>query len=110
MPRRLSLLFLFTLQSLTVVGAPTSARSFAGASWIWTKEGNARTSAPAGNRVFRIVFVPPDDYQREGAHLLVTADNLFAAYVNGAMVGENDPEPDSWHRPQRIGAGQGTGF
>ena len=102
MTRRLGLLLLLTLHPLALMGAPTSARSFAGASWIWTKEGNARSSAPAGNRVFRVVFVLPDDYQREGAHLLVTADNLFAAYVNDAMVGENDPEPDSWHRPQRI--------
>jgi HEAT repeat protein len=81
---------------------PTSARTLTGASWIWTREGNARASAPAGNRLFRTVFTLPDDYQREGANLLVTADNLFAAYVNGSMVGENDPKPDSWRRPRRI--------
>ncbi|GAA0580187.1 family 78 glycoside hydrolase catalytic domain [Actinomadura livida] len=84
------------------IGAPGDAASspdLAGTSWIWYPEGDPATEAPAGTRYFRGTFdlasVP------DGARLVMTADDGFTAWVNGAEAGGRDPDPaqENWKRP-----------
>ncbi|MFF5262737.1 family 78 glycoside hydrolase catalytic domain [Actinomadura viridis] len=84
------------------IGAPgdaPTAPDLNGTSWIWYPEGDPATSAPAGSRYFRGTFdlasVP------DGARLVMTADDGFTAWVNGAEAGGRDPDPaaENWRRP-----------
>ncbi|URM94255.1 glycoside hydrolase family 78 protein [Actinomadura madurae] len=84
------------------IGAPGDAAStpdLSGTSWIWYPEGAPATEAPAASRYFRGTFdlasVP------QGARLVMTADDGFTAWVNGAEAGSRDPDPDAenWRRP-----------
>ncbi|TDD87821.1 hydrolase [Actinomadura darangshiensis] len=84
------------------IGAPGDAGStpdLGGTSWIWYPEGDPATEAPAGSRYFRGAFdlasVPA------GARLVVTGDDGFTAWVNGAEAGARDPDPaaENWKRP-----------
>ncbi|XRQ14062.1 family 78 glycoside hydrolase catalytic domain [Actinomadura welshii] len=84
------------------IGAPGDAAStpdLAGTDWIWYPEGDPATEAPAGTRYFRGTFdlasVP------DGARLVMTADDGFTAWVNGAEAGGRDPDPnqENWRRP-----------
>ena len=62
--------------------------SLNGCAWIWYPEGNPAVSAPAGTRYFRKSFSVRSDSALTRAMLLVTADNSYAAYVNGTLVGQ----------------------
>ncbi|TDE35774.1 family 78 glycoside hydrolase catalytic domain [Actinomadura sp. 6K520] len=84
------------------IGAPGDAASspdLAGTSWIWYPEGDPAAEAPAATRYFRGTFdlasVP------DGARLVMTADDGFTAWVNGAEAGGRDPDPaqENWKRP-----------
>jgi alpha-L-rhamnosidase len=57
------------------------------ASWIWLPEGNPASSAPVGRRYFRRTVTVPDGRPVRTAHLLMTADNEFVAFINGQRVG-----------------------
>jgi alpha-L-rhamnosidase len=61
----------------------TGASRLAGAKWIWLAEGNPAASAPVATRWFRKTFEIPGRRTVRRATLLVTADNDFAASVNG---------------------------
>ncbi len=56
--------------------------------WIWYPEGNPTQSAPVGTRYFRKVISVRADALLTNATLLVTADNSYAAYLNGTPVGQ----------------------
>ncbi len=74
------------------------------AQWIWT-EANAHKRAEAGTRYFRTTFtVAPEDLDTDTT-ISVSCDNLFKAYLNGTLVCENDPLPDSWRRPRAVAVG-----
>ncbi|WP_141584546.1 family 78 glycoside hydrolase catalytic domain [Actinomadura sp. WMMA1423] len=84
------------------IGAPESVAStpdLRGTSWIWYPEGDPKTEAPAGSRYLRGAFdlaaVP------QGARLVMTADDGFTAWVNGAEAGGRDADPavENWRRP-----------
>jgi alpha-L-rhamnosidase len=86
------------------IGAPGDAAStpdLSGTSWIWYPEGDPATEAPAASRYFRGTFdlasVP------QGARLVMTGDDGFTAWVNGAEAGARDPDPaaENWRRACR---------
>ncbi|MGY1495133.1 alpha-L-rhamnosidase [Streptomyces sp. QTS52] len=84
------------------VSAPpalTDAPSLAGSAWIWFPEGEPANSAPAGTRWFRRTVDLPDGIT--AATLAISADNVFAASVNGAEVARTDlaTEFENWRRP-----------
>jgi alpha-L-rhamnosidase len=69
-----------------------------GAEWIWYREGDPRSSAPAGTRYFRRKFKIDDIDVVAKAQLLITADNEFKLYVNGNIAGTGN----SWQTLSRI--------
>jgi HEAT repeat protein len=69
-----------------------------GASWVW--HGDAGTKA--GTWYFQKAFDFPAGKKPDKAHVVITCDNLWTMYVNGNKVGQNDPAPDSWRRPQSL--------
>jgi hypothetical protein len=66
---------------------------FEGASWIWTDEGDARTSVPNGTRFFRGQMAVPGSVAR--AVVRVCADNAAVLYVNGKEAGSTG----RWEEP-----------
>ena len=60
------------------------------AKWIWFKEGNPAVAAPPGKRYFRRVLTLEDASGIESARLVITADNEFELWVNGARAGSGD--------------------
>ncbi len=57
------------------------------ASWIWFPGTIASTGAPIGTRYFRRTFTLPEGGKVRKATLYATADDSFAASVNGRAVG-----------------------
>ncbi|HEX2313883.1 MAG TPA: family 78 glycoside hydrolase catalytic domain, partial [Thermomonospora sp.] len=80
-------------------GADASLPDLTGTNWIWYPEGDPANNAPVATRYFRGAFdlaaVP------QGARLVMTADDGFTAWVNGAEVGGREPRPEqnNWRRP-----------
>ncbi|HEY8482920.1 MAG TPA: family 78 glycoside hydrolase catalytic domain [Spirillospora sp.] len=80
-------------------GDAATAPDLKGTNWIWYPEGDPAAEAPAGTRYFRGTFdlasVP------QGARLVMTADDGFTVWVNGAEAGSRDPDPaaENWRRP-----------
>ena len=80
-------------------GASLAAKpSFNGAQWIWHKG----AADAAGTWYFQKGFDFPAGQKPKKATVLITCDNLWTLYVNGVKVGQNDPGPDSWRRPQSV--------
>lgn len=71
------------------LAAPPDASlpSLSDCSWIWYPEGNPAQSAPVATRYFRKSFHLGSSPAVTAATLLVTADNSYTAYLNGALVG-----------------------
>jgi hypothetical protein len=61
-----------------------------GCHWIWFPEGDPAKDAPAAKRLFRHTFVLPDGKPIERACLRVSADDGFAAKLNGQSLGIGD--------------------
>ena len=61
--------------------------------WIWFPEGNPALNAPAAKRFFRRTFVLPEGKTIERARLRVSADDGFAARLNGTLIGTGE----DWH-------------
>jgi hypothetical protein len=79
-------------------GAPVS---FDGCHWIWFPEGNPAQDAPAAKRFFRRSFTVPDK-PIGSAVLRITADDRFAASVNGQRVGSSKQSSESWRQPAQF--------
>ena len=58
--------------------------------WIWFPEGNPAQDAPAAKRYYRRTFVLPEGKPVERARLRVSADDAFAARLNGTMIGTGE--------------------
>jgi hypothetical protein len=63
------------------------------ASWIWYPEGNPAVDAPAAARFFERTFVLPAGRPVARARLRVSADDQFAARLNGTELGRGE----DWH-------------
>lgn len=72
------------------------AMNFDAAQWIWFPEGNPAQNAPAGKRFFERRFNLPEDKKIKNAQLLVSADDWFAARLNGKVVGSSPKENEAW--------------
>lgn len=80
----------------TSVVIPTSIvppLEFANSIWIWSSETNP-PEAPAEPRAFRKTFVTPTGKTAQSATILITVDDDFTLYVNGALLGS--PESADW--------------
>jgi hypothetical protein len=70
-----------------------SLLSLEGCQWIWFPEGNPAQDAPAAKRFCRRTFGLPEGKAVERAQLRVSADDWFAARLNGKALGAGD----DWH-------------
>ncbi|KIK64199.1 hypothetical protein GYMLUDRAFT_57171 [Collybiopsis luxurians FD-317 M1] len=69
--------------------------------WIWTnEEPSTSVAAPIGTRVFRKTVVPDEGRVPVCAKMLMAADNEYAVYVNGELIGQQTQVTfnnlDSW--------------
>ncbi|WP_262286789.1 glycoside hydrolase family 78 protein [Micromonospora sp. MA102] len=69
----------------------------AGASWIWSP-GATASNAPVGARWFRGRLAVPAGVEIAVAYLVVTADDDFAAYLDGRQVLHAPQESDGWQK------------
>ncbi|MFJ4833373.1 alpha-L-rhamnosidase [Streptomyces sp. NPDC088747] len=92
----------WSAQWVSAPPALTDAPSLEGSSWIWFPEGDPAGSAPAGTRWFRRTVEITDAVT--AATLTITADNVYAASVNGTEVSRTDlaTEFENWRRPAII--------
>ncbi|KAJ7277295.1 hypothetical protein C8J57DRAFT_1581697 [Mycena rebaudengoi] len=67
------------------------------ASWIWTNEGS---SVPGEARAFRFTFTAPGSEAGAFATILVTCDNSYTFWFNGALIAVSPTETD-WTVAQR---------
>jgi hypothetical protein len=70
--------------------------SFDGCQWIWFAEGKPAENAPAAKRYFRRKFELPQGKEIKSAQLRVSADDRFAARINGKAVGDSGKAQDAW--------------
>src|SRR5438270_6989451 len=89
--RRGPLVTALGLTLLALVGETPRAPAQAGGTvqWIWSKEGDPATEAPAGTRYFRKAFPLSRQFADE-ATLDVTADAGFTVWLNGTKLGRGD--------------------
>ncbi|KAF7323163.1 hypothetical protein HMN09_00096700 [Mycena chlorophos] len=73
---------------LLVAATVANALDFSQSSWIWTNEVTTPGgTAPVGSRAFRKTFTPPLGKTPATANIIITVDNGYTLYVNGAEVG-----------------------
>jgi len=73
-----------------------------GSSWVWYPEGNPAVSAPAGSVYFRKSFITIDGKRVKTARIVISADNEYVLFVNGAKVAQRVGETESWKKPDTI--------
>ncbi|WP_454856626.1 family 78 glycoside hydrolase catalytic domain [Promicromonospora soli] len=66
--------------------------TFDGASWIWAAEGEL----PGQDRAFRLTQAAPDGASATRAEVLITADDSFTLWVDGAEAGATEPAENGW--------------
>jgi hypothetical protein len=70
--------------------ADTSPALLESAQWIWFPEGQPARDAAVGKVFFRRPFVVPEGRAIRRARLLITADDAFAASLNGSPLGAGE--------------------
>ncbi|KAG6839358.1 hypothetical protein C0991_003367, partial [Blastosporella zonata] len=75
--------------------------SFKDSAWIWSSEAGP-PSAPPQPRAFRKTVSTPSGKTLKSALLLLTVDDGFTLYVNGALVGASPDETDIWKSAQQF--------
>lgn len=70
---------------------------FEGCHWLWYPEGEPARDAPTEKRFFQKTFVLPPGKAVTRARLRVSADDWFAARLNGQALGQALDAVDSWH-------------
>ncbi|KAG6875419.1 hypothetical protein C0992_003954 [Termitomyces sp. T32_za158] len=79
----------------------TLATTFKTSTWIWTIDGAPPLLlAPPEERIFRWTYLPPAGKTAVLAEVLITADNKYSLFVNGALVGASPADADSWEKAQ----------
>lgn len=81
-------------------GGRAAVVDFGGAQWIWAAPpaGRAALDQPAETAWFRASMAVSEKAQIRSAELLITADNLCTAYLNGRFVGQSEADPNAWNR------------
>lgn len=72
---------------LAICATRALAIDFSASKWIWTNEINSAGNTVPGSRAFRRDFYSPEGKQALSANILLTVDNAYTFYVNGAKVG-----------------------
>jgi hypothetical protein len=80
----------------------TSGLTLDGCDWIWFPEGHPASDAPAAKRYFRRTITVPADARIKSASLRISADDRFAAWVNGRAIGNSDDKSESWRTPRQF--------
>lgn len=75
----------------------TETLTFAGTPWIWTPEASTG-SAPGEDRAFRSTRVTPAGTTAETADILITADDSYRLWVNGALIGATEGAVNEWQQ------------
>jgi HEAT repeat protein len=80
------------------------ADDFGAAEWIWAAPpaGHTALDQPAESAWFRASIVVSEKAKIRSAELLIAADNLYTAYLNGQFAGESEADPNAWNRVKRI--------
>jgi alpha-L-rhamnosidase len=78
--------------------------SLDGARWIWHTSGKdiPLEETAAGTCCFRSELTVPEGAVVKTARAVVTADDRFVLYVNGARVGTSDGAQIDWRTPETI--------
>ncbi|MBI5832502.1 MAG: hypothetical protein HZB16_09380 [Armatimonadetes bacterium] len=71
-------------------------------SWVWFPESNAAQGAAVGPRYFRARLALPAERRVKAARFVLSADNEFTLYVNGAKVAERLGDGEAWRAPQTV--------
>jgi hypothetical protein len=80
-----------------------AAVTLEGSQWIWFPEGNPARDTPAARRYFRRNFVLPPGKIVKSAQLRISADDRFAARLNGKVLGTSTAgEAESWRTPRQF--------
>ncbi|KAJ7184949.1 bacterial alpha-L-rhamnosidase-domain-containing protein [Mycena filopes] len=75
--------------------------AFTSASWIWAPEpGQTAPNAPPGDVALRLTYTPPAGKVPATAIVVLTADDRFTLYANGALVGSAPNTTDVWKSAQ----------
>jgi HEAT repeat protein len=99
-----TLLVASVLALAAVSGAIARSEDFGGAQWIWAAPPDARSALdqPAESVWFRASMAVSEKAQIRSATLLIMADNLYTAYLNGQYVGTSDADPNAWKHAKRF--------
>ncbi|KAG5653242.1 hypothetical protein H0H81_001499 [Sphagnurus paluster] len=79
----------------------TPTISLTESTWIWSSE-STLPSAPAQPRAFRKTFPTPNGKTLKSAFIILTVDDGFDLYVNGALIGSSPNQLDVWRSAQRF--------
>ncbi|MCY2990492.1 MAG: hypothetical protein NTY19_21830, partial [Planctomycetota bacterium] len=85
--------------------AGQAGASFDQSQWIWSwpdPGSNSTRDMAQGCAWFRADLMLPQPASVVKADIFLTADNLFALYVNGKYVGPSDANPDNWNQTKRF--------
>jgi HEAT repeat protein len=85
--------------------AGEAGASFDRSQWIWSwpdPGSNSTRDMNMGCAWFRVDVTLPQPASVVRADVFLTADNLFALYVNGKYVGQSDANPNRWRQPKRF--------
>lgn len=90
-------------------GLPASAgetgANFNSSQWIWSwpnPGSNSTRDMDMACAYFRVELPLPQPSSVVKADVFLTADNLYALYVNGKYAGSGDANPDKWSQPKRF--------
>lgn len=70
-----------------------------GAYWVWAPADDTPAEGPC---YLRGTFNLPEGAKVRAAEIDITADNLFALYVNGKFAGQGHANPNNWSRAVRL--------
>ncbi|KAJ6606954.1 bacterial alpha-L-rhamnosidase-domain-containing protein [Mycena sp. CBHHK59/15] len=85
-------------KNATIIPAALQS-AFTSASWIWTSEPSP-PNAPPGDVAFRFTYTSPAGKAATSAMIVMTVDDRFTLYLNGALVGSSPNTTDIWKSAQ----------
>lgn len=74
--------------------------NFTNVPWIFTPEASTG-SAPGEDRAFRTTRSTPAGLTAKSAEIIITADDSYTLWVNGAKLGESDGATNGWQQSYR---------